>query len=59
LGKEADVGKELHDVSGCRQLLLIHVDAVAESLEGLEADADRQNDVHCGKVQLVAQRSDK
>jgi len=42
LREEAHEGEELHDVAGGLQLLPVDIDAVAQRLECVETDADRQ-----------------
>ena len=46
LREESDIREEGGDVAGRLQLPAVHVDAVAQRLEGVERDAHRQNQFH-------------
>ena len=44
LGKESGVETEVEDIVGMAHFALVHIDNIADVLEGEEADADRQDD---------------
>jgi len=59
LGKEADESEESQEVACRLDLAPINVDAVAEGLEGVEADADRQDDAQRRDVGLEPERREQ
>ena len=50
LGEEGHVGRKGDRIPGRRQAAAVHVDAVAQRLERVEADAHRQDDGHPERV---------
>ena len=57
LGEETDVSKEGDDVAGGLHVAPVHVDAVAEGLEGVERDAHGQNQMQEDAVGVAAKES--
>ena len=58
LREETDIGKELDDVVSGRQFLLVNVNRITEGLERIEADSDRQNDVHRHPIEVKTHRGE-
>lgn len=59
LGKEGDEEREFDEVAARFHLPLIDVDRVAQRLEGIEGDADREEDVERDRADLKAGAREK
>ena len=53
LGEEADIGCKGHRIARGGNLPTVDIDGIAERLEGIEADADRQDEPQCRNIGMT------